>query len=122
MGGGGAYRETSLVSAVTLARIGPVRPFFVSPLIAHSEACGPTEDEPLTHSRKLAQRHRRRVGGEPGSAKGTHRDVSAVSAESVGGTLPVKRFSPRALRHNVPRLATTSRPGDRTERTGRPAW
>ena len=28
--------------------------------------------------------------------------VSAVSAEIVDGTLPVKRFSPRSLRHNVP--------------------
>jgi hypothetical protein len=50
----------------------------------------------------LAQRRMRRVGGEPGRAKGTHRAVSAVSAEIVGGTLPEKRFSLRALRHSVP--------------------
>jgi hypothetical protein len=28
------------VSAVMLARIGPVKPFWVKRLIAHSEACG----------------------------------------------------------------------------------
>jgi hypothetical protein len=33
---------------------------------------------------------------------GAHRFVSAVSAEIVGGTLPVKRFSPRDLRRSVP--------------------
>jgi hypothetical protein len=32
----------------------------------------------------------RRVDGEPGRAKGTHRYVSAVSAEIVGGTLPTR--------------------------------
>jgi hypothetical protein len=32
-----------------------------------------------------------RVGGEPGRAKGTHRSVSAISAEIVGGTLPTRR-------------------------------
>ncbi len=31
-----------------------------------------------------------------------HRYVSALSAESVGGTLPEKRFSLRDLRHSVP--------------------
>jgi hypothetical protein len=41
----------------------------------------------------LALRRMRRVGGEPGRAKGAHRSVSAVSAEIVGGTLPEKRFS-----------------------------
>jgi hypothetical protein len=30
-----------------------------------------------------------------------HKRVSAVSAEIVGGTLPEKRFSLRALRHNI---------------------
>jgi hypothetical protein len=33
---------------------------------------------------------------------GTHRRVSAASAEIVGGTLPEKRFSPRFLRRSVP--------------------
>jgi hypothetical protein len=32
----------------------------------------------------------RRVGVEPGRAKGTHRRVSAVSAEIVVGTLPTR--------------------------------
>jgi hypothetical protein len=50
----------------------------------------------------LAQQRRRRVGGEPGRAKGTHMSVSAVSAEIVGGTLPEKRLSPRSLRRSVP--------------------
>ena len=73
-----------------LARIGPVKPFLAKTLIAHSEACGDAEDEPPTRSRCLAQRRRRRVGGEPGRAKGTHRYVSAVSVEIVGGTLPTR--------------------------------
>jgi hypothetical protein len=49
-------------------------------------------DRPRTGA-ALAQRRRRRVGGEPGRAKGAHMDVSAVSAEIVGGTLPEKRLS-----------------------------
>jgi hypothetical protein len=39
--------------------------------------------------------------------------VSAVSAEIVAGTLPVKRFMPNSLRHNVLRSARASRPRDR---------
>ncbi len=74
------------MSAVVLARIGPVKPFCHKDLIAHSEACSPL----------------RCVGGEPGRAKGAHRYESAVSAEIVGGALPEKRFSLRALRHSVP--------------------
>jgi hypothetical protein len=38
----------------------------------------------------LAQRRRRRIGGEPGRAKGAHMNVSAVSAEIAGGTLPTR--------------------------------
>jgi hypothetical protein len=53
-----------------------------------------------------------------------HRRVSAVSAESVGGTLPEKRLSPRFLRHSVP--VQHARVGQETAqaaagRTGRPA-
>ena len=73
-----------------LARIGSVKPFVVKSLIAHSEACGRTEDGPPTRSRALALRRRRRIGGEPGRAKGAHRYVSALSAEIVGGTLPTR--------------------------------
>jgi hypothetical protein len=100
-GGGAAYRSASLVSAVMLARIGPVKPFLLKNLIVHSEACGRAEDEPPTRSRTLAQ-GMRRVGGEPSRAKGAHMDESAVSAEIVGGTLPEKRFSKRFLRRSVP--------------------
>jgi hypothetical protein len=74
------------VSAVMLARIGPVKPFLPKSLIAHSEACGRAEHEPPA----LAKGCMRRVGGEPGRAKGTHSSVSAVSAEIVGGTLPTR--------------------------------
>jgi hypothetical protein len=84
------------VSAVMLARIGPVKPFLCKALTAHSEACGSAEMEPPTRSPL------RRIGGEPGRAKGTHRYVSAVSAEIIGGTLPEKRFPPRSLRRSVP--------------------
>ncbi len=85
---------TSRVSAVMLAGIGPVKPFLPKDLIAHSEACGRAEDGPPTRSRCAAGSDEgNRIGGEPGRAKGTHSDVSAVSAEIVGGTLPEKRFS-----------------------------
>jgi hypothetical protein len=82
-----------------LARIGPVKPFWCKSLIAHSEACGRAKKEPPT---RILLRRRRRIGGEPGRAKGTHRTVSAVSAEIVGGALPEKRLSLRRLRHSVP--------------------
>jgi hypothetical protein len=72
------------VSAVMLARIGPLKPFSSNFLIAHSEACGRAKKELPTRS---LLRRMRRVGGEPGRAKGTHRRVSAVSTEIVGGTL-----------------------------------
>jgi hypothetical protein len=66
----------------------------------------------------------RRVGGEPGRAKGTHMNESAVSAEIVAGTLPEKRFSRRSLRRSVP--VQHARVGRKTaraapRRTGRPA-
>jgi hypothetical protein len=93
---------TSRVSAVVLAGIGPVNPFLPKALIAHSEACGDAEDGPPTRSRALGLQRRRRIGDEPGRAEGTHRRVSAVSAEIVGGTLPEKRFSKRSLCHSVP--------------------
>jgi hypothetical protein len=50
-GGGAAYKKTSRVSAVMLARIGPVKPVWDKYLIAHSEACGRAEDGPPTRSR-----------------------------------------------------------------------
>jgi hypothetical protein len=72
----------------------------------------------------LAQRRRRRIGGEPGRAKGTHRYVIALSVEIVGGTLPMKRFSKSSLRSSVP--VQHERVGRETARaaagrTGRPA-
>ena len=54
MGGGGAHSLISLVSAVMLARIGPVKPFLCKALIAHSEACGRTEKEQPTRSQSDA--------------------------------------------------------------------
>ncbi len=122
-GGGAAYRMTSRVSAVMLARIGPVKPFLPKSLIAQSEACGDAEDKPSTRSRCVRQRRRRRIG-EPSRAKGTHSHVSAVSAEIAGGTLPEKRFSLRVLRSSVP--VPHARVGRETaraaaRRTGRPA-
>jgi hypothetical protein len=65
-------------------------------------------------SHALALRRMRRIGGEPGRAKGTHMAVSAVSTEIVGGRLPEKRFSVRLLHHSVPVRTRPSRPRDRT--------
>jgi hypothetical protein len=73
----------------------------------------------------LALRRMRRVGGEPGRAKGAHSVVSAVSAEIVGGTLPEKRLSARDLRHSVPvQHARVGRETARAaaRRTGTLAW
>ncbi len=113
------------MSAVMLAGIGPVKPFLAKDLIAHSEACGRAEDGPPTRSRCAAGSDAgNRIGAEPGRAKGTHRYVSAVSAEIVVGALPEKRFSWRYLCHSVPVQHT--RVGRKTtraaaRRTGRPA-
>ncbi len=63
----------------------------------------------------LGQRRMRRIGGEPGSAKGAHRSVSAVSAEIAGGTLPEKRFLLRYLRRSVP--VQNARDGRETARS-----
>ncbi len=70
-----------------LARIGPVRPFLPKSLIAHSGGMRPRRRW-TTHA--LAKRRMRRVGDEPGHAKGTHMAVSAVSAEIAGGTVPTR--------------------------------
>jgi hypothetical protein len=70
-----------------LARIGPVKPFLAKYLTAHSGGMRPHR-KGTAHA--LALRRRRRVGGEPGRAKGAHSDVSAVSAEIVGGTVPTR--------------------------------
>jgi hypothetical protein len=66
----------------------------------------------------LAQRRRRRIGGEPGRAKGAHMSTSAVSAEIAGGTLPEKRFALMALRRSVP--VQHARVGRKTARAA--AW
>ncbi len=101
-GGGAAYSPTSLVSAVMLARIGPVKPFLPKDLIAGSGGVRPRLLPWAAQPLRSRSARRRRIGGEPGRAKGTHRYVSAVSAEIVGGTLPEKRFSLRRLRRSVP--------------------
>jgi hypothetical protein len=56
-GGGGAYQAASLVSAVMLARIGPVKPFLLKALIAHSDACGRAERTAQAQPRARAARH-----------------------------------------------------------------
>jgi hypothetical protein len=111
-GGGRAYRAASLVSAVMLAKIEPVKPFFDKRLSAHSEACGRTERAAHAQPRARATNHalhRRKPGPllgkhihwlknnhsgtrcRPASgAKGAHMTVSAVSAEIVDGTLPTR--------------------------------
>ena len=53
-GGGAAYRLASRVSAEVLAGIGPVKPFPLKTLIAHSEACGRAEDGRPLRSRSDA--------------------------------------------------------------------
>jgi hypothetical protein len=97
-GGSGAYRSTSLVSAVMLARIGPVKPFLPKPLITRGEACGRTRRtanaKPHARSEACAASAGARL------RVGAHMYVSAVSATIVDGKLPEKRFSLRYLYHN----------------------
>jgi hypothetical protein len=104
-GGDAAYRKRSLVSAVMLARIGPVKPFLPKCLITQAHAAA--QNKPQTRSHALAQRSMRRIGGSKARV-GAHRYVSAVNAEIVDGTAPEKRFSPSSLRHNVPVLMPDS--------------
>jgi hypothetical protein len=96
----------SLVSAVMLARIGPVKPFLAKYLIAHSEACGRAEDDPPTRSHALPQRRTRRQrarsartsrpGDRPGGAA-AYRMASLVSAVMLAGIGPVKPLLPKYL-------------------------
>jgi hypothetical protein len=110
---------TSPVSAVMLARIGPVKPFLAKFLTAHSDECGRAKDEPPTARCDAGAAS----AASPAAVK-AYKCVSAVSAEIVGGTLPEKRFSPRILRRSVP--VQPVRVGRETtraaaRRTGRPA-
>ncbi len=97
-GGGGAYKSTSLVSTVMLARIGPLKPFLDKPLITHGEACGrtgrPANAKPHARSEACAASAGARL------RMGAHMYVSAVSAESVDGTLPIRPGYPaKTLKH-----------------------
>jgi hypothetical protein len=113
-GGGEAYRTTSLVSAVMLERIGPVKPFLLKYLIAHSEACGRAEDGPPTRSRcaRAATQapHRRRARPREGGAQVRERGQRGHrrrhgAGEAVRGEVPMPQRA---------RSARASRPGDRT--------
>ncbi len=113
-GGGAAYSSTSRVSAVMLARIGPVKPVLIKYLIAHSKACGRAENKPPSRSHALALRRRRCIGGEPRRAKGG-------AHEREGGQRGDRRrhAAGEAARAEVPapqraRSAHASRPKDRT--------
>jgi hypothetical protein len=55
---------------------------------------------------------------------GAYRDVSAVIAEMLDGTNPLKRFLERALCHDAPSHAIESALALHSwrGRTGRPAW
>jgi hypothetical protein len=86
-GRGGAYRWASLVSAVMLTGIGPVKPFLFKSLVVHNEACGRAERAAKREPRAARQVSHRR---KPGQGVGAHRYVSAVSAEIVGGTVPTR--------------------------------
>jgi hypothetical protein len=109
--GGAAYSSTSRVSAVMLAGIGPVKPFLLKNLIAHSEACGRAEDEPPTRSRCAraathAPRRRRarpREGDTHDGERGQRRDRRRhASGEAVVAQVPAPQRA---------RSARASRPG-----------
>jgi hypothetical protein len=100
---------TSRVSAVMLARIGPVKPFLPKCLITHSEACGRAEDGPPTRSsHTLPQKDMRRIG-ESSAARGNaqrrergqredRRRHAASQAVLVEGPAPQRARSARASR------------------------
>ncbi len=93
-----------------LAGIGPVKLFWPKPLTTYSEGCRRTERS----ADALAQRGRHRIDRN----LGTHKEISTVSAEIVGGTLPEKRLTWRFLCRNV-LIARPSRPEGRTAVAGR---
>ncbi len=72
MGGGGAYRRASRVSAVMLARIGPVKPFLDKSLPIHV---------PI---------HKPESAGRPHGGGGVYRWTSRVSPVMLAGIGPVK--------------------------------
>jgi hypothetical protein len=121
-GGGGAYSQASSVSAVMLARIGPVKPFLAKSLITRSEACGRTGRPANAQTRARSEACALLAG--PRLRVEAHMYVSAVSAKIVDGKLPENRFSLRALRQNG---LVRTRVGRKTARaaagrTSRPAW
>jgi hypothetical protein len=85
----GAYRSTSLVSTVMLPGIEPVNPFLAKYLITHTHAAACNTLLAQGESRSGAARHAPHLR-DSGKAWGTHMEVSAVSAEIVGGTLPTR--------------------------------
>jgi hypothetical protein len=119
-----AYRSTSLVSAVRLARIGPVKPFSSKYLITHVEACGRTERGPDAQPRAREARHaphRKRARPREGDAqprergqRGDRRRQPAGEAVIAEGPAPQRAHPARASRPE-PRMAAVGR-------TGRPAW
>jgi hypothetical protein len=113
-GGGRAYSATSLVSAVMLATIGPVKSFFIKRLIAHSEACGCAEDGPPTRSRcaraAMQAPRRRRARPREGDAHGSERGQRGDRRRHAAGEAVLAEV-PAPQRASA---ARASRPGDRT--------
>jgi hypothetical protein len=113
-GGSAAYKWTSRVSAVMLAGIGPVKPFWPKNLITQSEACGRAEDEPPTRSRcaraAMHAPHRRRARQREGGAQDGERAQRGdrrrhAAGEAVLAEVPAPQRA---------RSARASEPGDRT--------
>ncbi len=97
-----------------LAGIGPVKPLSPKPLIAHSEACGRSEDGPPTRSRcarTLTQApHRRRARPREGDAQVRERGQRGDRRRHAAGEAVLDE-APAPERA---RSARASRPGDRT--------
>ncbi len=114
-GGGGAYRETSRVSAVMLARIGPVKPFLYKDLTAHSEACGRAGDGPPARSRcaRAATQapRRRRARPREGDAQARERGQRGDRRRHAAGEAVV-------LEIPAPQRARSARPSRQGDRTG----
>ncbi len=70
-GGGRAYKRASLVSAMMLAGMGPVKLLWATNLITHSEACGRIERTARAQPREHAQRSMRRTPGPDWQRTGT---------------------------------------------------
>ena len=104
MGGGGAYRVASRVSAVMVARIGPMKPFLGKSLPIHVPIRKPES------------------AGRPHGGGGAYMATSLVSAVMLARIGPVKLFWIKPLITHSEGCGRAERSANALAQRGRPAW